>query len=103
MVAAPVNDEDQVVPNINPEYNNHPNGHLNVLAEDHLGEPVDIDDVWPVVPDGVQVYYVWEPWNDPTGEFVVFYAQGPHVVDFQNVESADSSDSEQTKVDLNEV
>jgi hypothetical protein len=46
---------------------------------------------------------VWEPWNDPTGEFVEFYAQGPHVVDFQNVESADSSDSEQTKVDLNEV
>ena len=90
MVAAPSNDEDQVVPDY---YGG--DGHLNVLAEDHMGDPVDIDEIWPTIPDGVQVFYVWEPWNDPNGEFVQ-WVDNP---DFQNEESGpDSQASDQTKV-----
>ncbi len=44
--------------------------HVNVLAHDQNGMMVNIDDIWPTVPDNIEVHSVWEPWGDPNGQYV---------------------------------
>ena len=45
--------------------------HANVLAFNELsGMQVNIDHIWPAIPDNVEVVSVWEPWGQPNGQYV---------------------------------
>lgn len=48
------------------------NAHVNVVAVNEYDFPVNIDALWPNIPEGVQIERVWYPWNDPGGQYSDF-------------------------------